>query len=121
MATGTIHADSNNIVTETNIPSSYLTGVTSGTMNVIKCGRLCIGRIGAALEASTTASGWTTLGTFPNGFQPSNRVTFLLADDTVGVLGSSVECRVDHESNSLQVYSPTQGHKYWGSFTYFCK
>jgi len=72
------------------------------------------------LTTSTTASGWTKVGTIGDSVVAYKRTWgYLMCDNSMSSGRSSVaECRVNTDG-TIEVYNPQGGEKYWGGFAFF--
>ena len=72
------------------------------------------------LTTSTTASGWTKVGTMGDSVVAYKRTWgYLMCDNSMSSGRSTVaECRVNTDG-TIEVYNPQAGEKYWGGFAFF--
>lgn len=99
---------------------SLSSGWSSNTYEVVKIGRVCIIQFNG-LQRTSTASGWTTVGTVDSNVTPSGRILGYLSCDSELSAGKTTiaECRINTDK-TLEIYAPQSNIKYWGGFVYFC-
>lgn len=116
----TLQEQINTLKTKNAYSVSLGTGWSATINEVIKIGRVCILQFNG-LQVTSTATGWTNVGTVDSNVTPSGRIFGYLSCDNQMTAGQTTvaECRVNTD-RTVDIYAPQSDIRYWGGFTYFC-